>query len=97
MSLGAFLTDESKIAALWQPCSNTDRSQKWDLGLMRWRTCQFVSVNFCPPEIAFANTIFHSWYEFALQANMNTSEKYLGTDYSRLPYLLWNGAPNIQL
>ena len=28
---------------------------------------------------------------------MNICKKFLGTDYSRLPYLLWNGAPNIQL
>ena len=45
MSLGEFLTDESKP----RPGRHYPRLriltvlQRWALGLMRWRTCQFVS------------------------------------------------------
>jgi hypothetical protein len=45
MSLGAFLTDESKneiLPGLLE--QGTDMLQKWAPGLMRWRTCQFVSA-----------------------------------------------------
>jgi len=44
MSLGAFLTDESESASKTRSLPNkkkTDIKQRWDLGLMKWRICQF--------------------------------------------------------
>ena len=45
MSLGAFLTDESREHRTRAALSLIlTMSQKWALGLMRWRICRFVSV-----------------------------------------------------
>ena len=45
MSLGAFLTDESKLSPsrLVPRLRDLTMLQRWALGPMRWRTCQFVS------------------------------------------------------
>ena len=66
MSLGAFLTDESESASKTRSLPNkkkTDIKQRWDLGLMKWRICQFVSVLRC--------MLFGNLLTFDFEAGMN--------------------------
>lgn len=46
MSLGAFMTDESKLYMEMSRCYIANTAQNLGPGLMRWRICQSVSISF---------------------------------------------------
>jgi hypothetical protein len=46
MSLGAFMTDESKLHVEVPRCYMANTAQNLDPGLTRWRICQSVSIFF---------------------------------------------------
>jgi hypothetical protein len=45
MSLGAFMTDESKLYMEMSRCYIANTAQNLGPGLMRWRICQSVSIS----------------------------------------------------
>jgi hypothetical protein len=67
MSLGAFLTDESKLQlSQGSLVIVLIFLQRWVHGLMRWRICQSVSLQCYLMSVSCANVTFHSWYELPL-------------------------------
>ena len=53
MSLGAFMTDESKLHIEMSRCSMANTVQNLGPGPTRWRICQSVSIYFLFLELIF--------------------------------------------
>lgn len=84
MSLGAFLTDESKISQSRQPAQyiRANYLQRWVHGLMRWRICQFVSNYTLSTVVDFTDICLSA----GVLPNPRGLSRILGTDLARLPY-----------
>lgn len=72
MSLGAFMTDESKLYIQMPIYSMANTLQNLDPGLMRWRICQSVStyaITRIDPSRIFSLLIVYSRYVLPFQAS----------------------------
>lgn len=63
MSLGAFMTDESKLPMKMQAHHSANALQSLDPGPMRWRICQFVSIITLNGPFCFCLLIVPSRYD----------------------------------
>lgn len=84
MSLGAFLTDESKDIRQY-PAAHKSMGvnilQKWDHGPTRWKTCQSVSLFYISEDTLLLINVY-SWYAraFSPTGRNGTALRILHTD-----------------